>query len=260
MPLINYIGNRQECLGYNAGRGAAPAPPNLSVEYLIVGGGGVGGNPSSNGGSGGGFVSSSTTIAWNTTLGITVGAGGTFSPYTNGASSSISGSSFGYQFAGGADNDNSGEPQFNDAGLSGPEGSTGGGAGAGEDGQNGTLGVNGNGGDGLAWLNGIYYAGGGGGVGSPELSSVPGLPGLGGGGTAQTGFGPDGEPYQINGVNGLGGGAARNGTSGGSGVVIIRYPNTVPRMADGGIQYESGGFYYHEFTTGSALFRYQYEY
>lgn len=255
MPLINYIGNRQEALGNGAGgfvRGAAPPPPSLSVEYLIVGGGGVGGNPFVNGGSGGGVVSGSATIAWNTTLGINVGAGGTFSPYANGVSSSISGSSFGLQGAGGATFNQSGGPQYFNAGLSGPGNTQGGGAGSSKDGNTGVSGQNGDGGTGSVWLNGIYYAGGGGGVGDPALPSNPGAAGLGGGGF--------GTGSLANGVDGLGGGASGAGTKGGDGVVIIRYPNTVPRMADGGIQFESGGFFYHEFTTGSALFRYQFEY
>jgi hypothetical protein len=244
MPLINYIGNRQEALE-NRARGPAPTPPSLSVQYLLVGGGSatylVG-----TGGSGGGFVSSSASIAWNTTLGITVGAGGGDGAADTAQSSSISGSTFGYQYAGGADNDNSGEPQFNDAGLSGPENSAGGGAGAGEDGQSAILDKSGDGGDGLPWLNGIYYAGGGGGVGDPALPGVPGLAGLGGGGY-----------ISGSGVDGLGGGAGGSGIKGGSGVVIIRYPTSSPRMAQGGTQYESGSYFYHEYT-GSGLFTYQF--
>jgi len=264
MPLINYIGNRQESLGTGAGgfvRGAAPPPPSLSVEYLLVGGGSIN-YLDRTGGSGGGVVSGSATIAWNTTLGIYVGAGGfaTASAFANGVSSSISGSTFGYVYAGGADNDNSGYPQNNSAGLSGPENTAGGGAGSSKDGNSGAEGQNGDGGTGSVWLDGKYYAGGAGGVGDPSLPSNPGFPGLGGGGTAQAGTGPDGLPYQLNGYNGRGGGGAYGGTQGGDGTVIIRYPSSVSRMADGGIQFESGGYYYHEFTTGSGLFRYQYEY
>lgn len=251
MPLINYIGNRQECLGATSGfvRGNAPPPPSLSVEYLLVGGGSatylVG-----TGGSGGGFVSSSASIPWNSVLTVTVGLGGADGPGDTGQSSSLSGSTFGYAFAGGATSNQSGEPQFNPSGLGDDiELTAGGGGGAGAAGQNSTN-VNGNGGNGLPWLNGIYYAGGGGGTGAPELPSNPGLPGLGGGGSAQAG-------YQLNGIDGLGGGAAGTGTLGGSGVVIIRYPTTSPRMAEGGTQYESDGYFYHEFT-GSGLFTYEF--
>lgn len=256
--LVNYIANRQECLGATSGfvRGAAPPPPSLQIDYIVVGGGGVSGTAT--GGSGGGVVSGSSAIAWNSTLGITVGLGGTSSPYTNGASSSISGTLFGVQGAGGATFNKSGGPQYFNAGLSGPGNTSGGGAGSSKNGNSGVAGQNGDGGTGSVWLNGLYYAGGGGGVQDPALPSSAGYPGLGGGGTALTGSGPDGLPYQINGYNGRGGGAAGNGTSGGSGVVIIRYPNTVTRMGQGGTQFESGGFFYHEFTS-SGQFTYQFQ-
>ena len=82
MPLINYIGNRQEALGTRVGgfvRGAAPAPPALSLDYIIVGGGNAG-RGSGIGGSAGGVVSgSAVTMSFNTTLNIVVGAGGTSS-------------------------------------------------------------------------------------------------------------------------------------------------------------------------------------
>jgi len=247
MPLINYIGNRQECLGATSGfvRGDAPAPPSLSVEYLIVGGGSAT-YLTRVGGSGGGFVSSSASIPWNTTLGITVGGGGADGPSDTGQSSSISGSTFGIIGAAGATAGGSGLPQGNPVGVDGAENSSGGGGGAGEEGQDGVLDRSGNGGDGLPWLNGIYYAGGGGGVGDPALPGVPGDPGLGGGGY-----------ISGSGVDGLGGGAGGSGTKGGDGVVIIRYPNTSPRMGQGGTQFESGGYFYHEYT-GSGLFTYEF--
>lgn len=262
MPLVNYIGNRQETLGDGAGgfkRGAAPPPPSLSVQYLIVGGGSAG-RGSGTGGSGGGVVSGSASIAWNTILGISVGQGGTSTggtPVTTAASSSISGSIFGIKGAGGAIAGNSGAPQSFSEGLSGPGNTQGGGAGSSKNGNSGVSGQNGDGGSGSVWLNGLWYAGGGGGTnfGDPTPAN-PGYPGLGGGGTAQSGIGPDGLTYQLNGYNGRGGGAAGSGTAGGSGSIIIRYPNTVPRMAQGGTQYESGGFFYHEFTS-SGQFTYQ---
>jgi hypothetical protein len=251
MPLINYIANRQECLGATSGlvRGNAPEPPSLSVQYLLVGGGSAT-YLTGTGGSGGGFVSASATIPWNSVLTVTVGLGGADGSGDTGQSSSLSGSTFGYAFAGGATSAQSGEPQFNPVGLGDNiELTNGGGGGAGEAGES-SAANNGNGGDGLLWLNGIYYAGGGGGTGAPERPSLPGDPGLGGGGSANPG-------YQLNGTNGLGGGAAGTGTLGGSGVVIIRYPTTSPRMGDGGTQYESDGYFYHEFT-GSGLFTYEF--
>ena len=246
MPLINYIGNRQEALsGAGAGRvqrGPAPPPPSLSVDYLIVGGGGAPNNPATNGGCGGGVVSGSSSIVWNTTLSVIVGAGGTYSPYTNGASSSLSGSSFGLIGAGGATFNKSGGPQYFDAGTD-----NGGGAGSSKNGNNG-LGGNGDGGTGSVWLNGLYYAGGGGG------QNASAAPGLGGGGTQLTGVGPDGLPYQLNGYDGRGGGASYVGTTGGSGSVIVRYSTGSLRMASGGTQFESGGYFYHEFTGSGTLY------
>jgi len=119
---------------------------------------------------------------------------------------------------------------------------------------NGSTGQCGDGGTGSLWVNGKYYAGGGGGTPDPNLPSNPGYPGLGGGGTAQVGYGPDGLPYQLNGVNGLGGGAAGTGTAGGSGSVIVRYTTGSLRMASGGNAYQSGGYWYHEFTGSGTLY------
>ena len=220
-----------------------PPPPNLEVQYLIVGGGSAT-YLTGTGGSGGGFVSASASIPWRTTVATVVGLGGNDTAGATGQSSSISASGLGVFGAGGADFDNSGGPQYFSAGLTGPGGTYGGGAGASANGNNGVLGQNGDGGDGLTWLNGIYYAGGGGGVGDPTLPSNPGAAGLGGGG------------YNTeNGVDGLGGGAGGSGSVGGSGVVIIRYATGSVRPAFGGTTEISGGYVYHTFT-GSATFTY----
>jgi hypothetical protein len=251
MPLINYIGNRQEAIDNRlGGRGNAPSAPGLSVEYLVVGGGGVGGNPVVNGGCGGGLISGSLVIPFTSTTSINVGSGGISNPYTHGDSSSISSSTLGLFGAGGATTLKSGGPGYFDAGVD-----NGGGAGSSKDGNDG-MGGNGDGGTGSVWLNGFYYAGGGGGG---YGSSAPGL---GGGGTALTGFGPDGLPYQLNGYNGRGGGASYYGTSGGSGVVIIRYStgSLVPpydNTISGGTLLISGGYAYHTFT-GSGQFTYSF--
>lgn len=256
MPLINYIGNRQECLGTTSGfvRGNAPPPPSLNVEYLVVAGGT--GGAARVGGSAGGVRSGSATIAWNTTLGINVGSGGV--DLQNGQSSSMSGSTLGIVGIGGALYGGNSGNNFS-VGVAGPGNTQGGGAGSSKNGNNGASGQNGDGGSGSVWVNGLWYGGGGGGVGDPALPSNPGYPGLGGGGTAQTGIGPDGLPYQLPGYNGRGGGAAGSSNKGGDGTIIIRYPNTVPRMGQGGTQFESGGYYYHEFSTGSAQFTYQFQ-
>ena len=231
-----------------------PPPPNLSVEYIVVGGG-TAGRGSGIGGSGGGVVSGSLSIPWRTTLTNLVGIGGTSSggtPILTAGSSSISSSALGFFAAGGAQAGSSGTPTVFSEGLSGPGGTQGGGAGSSKNGNSGVLNQNGDGGTGSLWLDGKWYAGGGGGV---NGAGNPGYPGLGGGGTAQTGFGPDGLPYQLNGYNGRGGGAAGSGTSGGSGVVILRYSTGSVKPAFGGTVTEAGGYFYHTFT-GSGDFRY----
>jgi len=227
-----------------------PLPPDLEVEYLVVGGGAAGQGTSAAGGSGGGVRSGSLSIPYKTTLTNIVGLGGV-SGSRNGFSSSISSSTVGFYGAGGATG-NSGIPSEFSQGVSGPGLTQGGGAGSSENGNDGVTNQNGDGGDGSVWVNGLYYAGGGGGVGNV---GNPGYPGLGGGGTAQTGFGPDDLPYQLNGYNGRGGGAASTGTSGGSGVVIFRYSTGSVRPAFGGTTEISGGYVYHTFT-GSGDFRY----
>ena len=229
---------------------SCPPPPDLLVDYIVVGGGAAGQGTSAAGGSGGGVRSGSLTIPYKTSLSASVGLGGVTGS-RNGFSSSISSSVLGFFGAGGATG-NSGTPSEFSQGVSGPGGTQGGGAGSSKNGNDGALNQNGDGGTGSLWFNGIYYAGGGGGVGNV---GNPGYPGLGGGGTAQTGFGPDGLPYQLNGYNGRGGGAASTGTSGGSGVVIFRYSTGSVRPAFGGTTEITGGYVYHTFT-GSATFRY----
>jgi hypothetical protein len=234
---------------------SCPPPPNLEVEYLVVAGGT--GGAAGTGGSAGGVLSGSLSIPYRTTLSINVGSGGLSVDFSNGQSSSISSSTLGFVgIRGGFYGGNSGNNFSN--GLSGPEGSGGGGAGSSQDGQSGVEDVSGNGGNGSIWLNGLYYGGGGGGVGNPDLPSVPGLGGLGGGGTAQfPGTTPDDLPYQLNGYNGRGAGAAgASNTKGGDGTVIIRYSTGSVRPAFGGNTFQSGGYYYHEFGTGSGDFRY----
>lgn len=233
---------------------SCPPPPNLEVQYIVVGGGSAG-RASGIGGSGGGVVSGSLSIPWRTTLTNSVGNGGTSSggtPVLTAGTSSLSSSVLGFFAAGGAQAGSSGTPTVFSEGLSGPGGTQGGGAGSSKNGNSGVLNQNGDGGTGSLWLDGKWYAGGGGGV---NPAGNPGYPGLGGGGTAQTGFGPDGLPYQLNGYDGRGGGAAGTGTSGGSGVVIIRYSTGSVKPAFGGTITEDGGYYYHTFT-GSGDFRY----
>lgn len=258
MPLINYIGNRQESLGVGTGgfvRGNAPTPPPLIFDYLLVGAGMVRG--AGIGGSAGGFLSgSAVSMSFNTTLDIIVGLGGSGS--NDGGSSSIASPSFGYLYAGGANTTFSGYPQGYQEGSSGPN-TNGGGAGASGNGGNGIAGLSGAGANGLAWVDGKFYAGGGGGAGTT-------LAGQGAGGIGGGGYGIPGDiggtvPGE-NGVDGTGGGGGGGMTRGGNGIVIIRYAtaSVIPpydNAIDGGNLLISGGYAYHTFT-GSAQLKYQY--
>ena len=144
----------------------------------------------------------------------------------------------------------------------------GGGGGAGSVGNNGTGNGTANGGNGLAYsITGasVYYAGGGGGGTEHQINSnTPDSPGgLGGGGTgrgwAATSRGGDG-------TDGLGGGGGAGsyyggglaGGKGGSGVVIIAYPNTLPNITTipGTLTYTldtttRSGYKVYKFTAGS---------
>ncbi len=258
MPLINYIGNRQESLGDNAGgrvqRGPAPPPPSLSIDYLVVGGGDAT-TTFTYGGGGGGFLSGSATMSFNDTLTIEVGLGGTTAINDYGKQSHISSSIFGYLIASGAIEGQSGLPQGKSAGVGGPLPiGYGGGAGASQNGFDGTLNASGGGGKGLQWLNGIYYAGGGGGAGDSGVTAGDGTFEFGGGG-AGAGF-----PYGSGsaGTDGLGGGSGGGNAKGGSGVVIIRYATSsvVPPYDNaiaGGTVTQVGGYIYRTFTTSSQL-------
>jgi hypothetical protein len=233
-----------------------PAPPDLEIEYLLVGGGGKGSGLQ--GGGGGGFLSGSASVVWKDNLAIEVGEGATIE---DGGDSYISSSIFGTLTAGGGNRDQSGQPQGNNAGLGytgGTGGSAGGGGGgAGQTGRNavdpgtepGNAGI---GGDGLQWLDGIVYAGGGGGgSGNPGVISNA----FGGSGGGGTGTGNDPYPTSSVAVDGLGGGAGAINGNGGSGIAIIRYSTGSVRPAYGGVVTEVGGYVYHTFT-GSGDFRY----
>jgi hypothetical protein len=229
---------------------ACPNPPDLTVQYLVVGGGDAV-YLTGFGGGGGGFLSGSTSIAWNDNVTIEVGAGGTAAINDYGKQSYMSSSLLGMLIASGAIEGQSGLPQGNSAGVGGPYPiGTGGGAGAGQNGIDGTTNASGIGGNGLQWLNGVYYAGGGGGS-TNGAGVTNGYGGDGGGGTGA------GSPYPTSSVavNGLGGGAGGQNGNGGSGVVIIRYSTGSVKPAYGGTITEAGGYYYHTFT-GSGEFRY----
>jgi len=266
MPLINYIGNRQECLdNKRGGRGNAPEP--IFLDYLVVGGGNYGELAA---GGGGGVVSGSIRFLPRFTLDVIVGNGGTGSgliPAQPSILQSVPNEFFVY--AGGGDSSTSGEPQSNPPGNEFENYSQGGAGGSSQSGENAPL-VNqgGAGGSGSFWMIDIsgsfplspqpgIYGGGGGGYGAAVIAdqALGGAGGQGGGGRGE-GFNLAAE----NGVNGLGGGGGgirfNPNTNGGSGVVKLRYPSGSVSGAIGGTIDVANGYVYHTFT-GSGQFIYQ---
>jgi hypothetical protein len=234
--------------------------PTPAVDYLVVAGGGGGGRNWGGGGGGGGLLQGSVPVASSTSYTVTVGSGGTGDTSdtnpkggTNGVSSvfgSISalggglGGSYNFVNGGtggsGGGQGSGGTPgtlgqgtsgQGNAGGASdggtGSNNTAGGGGGAGTVGLSATTAVAGKGGAGIASaISGTVttYAGGGGGT--SNSGGTAGTGGVGGGGngglygtsnsvagTANTGGGGGGGQYTVNGGNG------------GSGIVIVSYPD-----------------------------------
>jgi len=238
--------------------------PTPAVDYLVVAGGGGGGYYRSGGGGGGGLLQGSVSIIAGSAITVTVGAGGA-SNTGSGAGQGSSGSSsvFGSISAGGGGggggNGAGGSVGLNGGsggggtygttystpgqgiigqGNSGGYGNTassnggGGGGGAGTAGLNWNNTTGGNGGAGIASaISGTVtaYAGGGGGgnanQGSSPYNSAGGVGG-GGVGGGNTGSGTAGT---VNTGGGGGGGTGEGGTQrgwdGGSGIVIVSYPD-----------------------------------
>jgi hypothetical protein len=260
MPLINYIGNRQECLDNNkrVRRGDAPAP--IFLDYLVVGGGGYG---TSVAGGGGGVVSGSIRFLPRFTLDVTVGNGGTGSTQGGAEASiidTISPQGEFFEYAGSGSIGTSGYPNLFPAGLSTSQYSQ---PGAGGSAQSGSApasdSIGGAGGSGSSWAfdNGLYmYGGGGGGLGTFFL------PNTGTGGVGGQGGGGNGKSYNAFAGNGTintgggGGGTDSTATNGGSGIVKMRYISGSVMGVTGGTISISGSFVYHTFT-GSGQFVYQ---
>ena len=139
-----------------------------------------------------------------------------------------------------------------------PLGSSGGGGGAGQTGGDGDAGI---GGDGLQTSisgSATYYGGGGGGAGQ---GGGGGAGGLGGGGTSASGVT---NPAINGGVNTGGGGSGMSGDypsyssgSGGTGIVIIRYPDTFATATTTGspnVIYANANIIYRFWQSGSITF------
>ena len=238
-------------------------PNAATADVLVVGGGGGGGgsNYTSGGGGAGGLIySNGYTLINDSNYTVTVGAGGARAAGSNLAGGDGANSAFValVAFGGGGGSVNPwptvpspgrnggsggggcggmaakpGGTGVSGQGLAGgngnnvaPEYAAGGGGGAGTNGANGTATAGGNGGDGLQYsISGTasWYAGGGGGSTFSGTGTL-GLGGIGGGGASTATVGKDGQPN-----TGGGGGAALSqqssaSGSGGSGIVIVRYP------------------------------------
>jgi autotransporter-associated beta strand protein len=246
--------------------GTLNIPVPASADVLVVGGGGGGGGNSAGGGGAGGYIySNSFALVAGSNYQVTVGSGGVGGISSGAAPGSGSNSVFstitatgggrGASYGSGgvnlaAGSGGSGGGGFwgsGGAGAASPAGQgnsggtgytagnnygAGGGGGASAQGTNGTSAASGKGGDGTSSsISGtsVTYAGGGGGGGT--LQGAPrGIGGAGGGGNGAN-AGSAAAAGTANTGGGGGGGynsGNLNGAAGGSGIVIVRYPYTVP--------------------------------
>jgi hypothetical protein len=267
----------------------------ILAEYLLVGGGGAGGTSHGPGGGAGGVLSGTVTLNPAAQYAILVGTGGTINANGNQGGDGVSTTGFGLTAGGGggggkgysstgsdangragvATNGSGGGGgalasggSGNGAGFSGGNGTGvspgagGGGGGAGASGSNGFGSGSGGatgGAGGIGVSNSItgtatYYAGGGGGGGWTTTGASGGL---GGGGKAGN-PGSTGEAGAANtgGGGGGGGDGGANAGPGGSGVLIIAYPDTLPAITTipGTLTYTQptrAGYRVYRFTAGS---------
>ena len=242
-----------------------------TIEYLMVAGGGGGGWSRGGGGGAGGLLASSSYSISNSSITVSVGAGGQGGTGANnqangsnttldsltaigggkGASSNLAnggngGSGGGAVASGTAGTGTTGQGT---AGGSGSGSTTrgGGGGGAGQSGRSQAQGsAGGYGVSNSITGSAVTYAGGGGG-GVSDGSGAAGAGGSGGGGAGGGNPGSAG----TDGLGGGGGGGGRgngeyNGGAGGDGVIIIAYPET-----DGGVPTFSSGLTYTSLTSRS---------
>jgi hypothetical protein len=259
-------------------QGGWPAQKTPAVEYLVVAGGGGGGN--GGGGGAGGLLAGVRSVANGQSLLVTVGSGGNGS--TTAAAGVTGGNSvFGNILANGG----GGGSGYQTAGAAGGSGGGGGRSDvAGGLGGSGISGQGNSGGKGLDTSNNASGGGGGAGtIGRPALFS--GYSGIGGTGTAsaisgtvttyagggagygatsgavQAGAGGGGSGAAGTANTGGGGGGSGSGTgyNGGSGIVIISYPDvyaaptattgspTVSTSGSGSVNFATAGY----FSTGT---------
>jgi hypothetical protein len=273
-------------LSYDSATNTCKTPPPTSVDYLVVAGGGGGGGANwsiyaGGGGGAGGMLADAGLAVTTGTYTVTVGGGGaggaTGVVGSNGGGSSFNGIT---ATGGGGGAPNTGSIEDGIAGGSGGGGRVNdaiGGAGIAGQGNNGgkcnkALAGAGGGGAGAVGgnvvSNGVGAAGGaglsnsitgtatvyaGGGGGGGDSAAHNGIGGSGGGGaagvagTANTGGGGGGKAFSN---------SAGPGLAGGSGVVIIRYPNTyADAIATTGLftYSNNGGFKIYTFTSSGSI-------
>jgi len=262
-------------------------PSGVVVDYLVVAGGGGGGRGQfhgAGGGAGGMLTGSSYSLSVSTNYTVTIGAGGAggnfdFINATSGNTSlfsvisTVGGGRGGSQSVNGGNGGSGGgcgrlaTPGLGTAGqgFNGGQGfnlgvgnGAGGGGGASAVGADGTSTLGGNGGNGLqSSITGstAYYAGGGGGS-VAAGGTAAGSGGLGGGGNGSYGSTSAATSGVVN-TGGGGGGAERTfrlGGAGGSGIVVIKYPDTFTITVGAGLtstETTSGGFKIRIFTAGT---------
>ena len=240
-----------------ASAASSPVTPSsgFSAEYLVVAGGGGGGWEVGGGGGAGGLLANTLTAAIGTAYTVTVGAGGagaTGRPGGSGGFASVFGAISATGGGKGGNNDSdqtnggsgggAGEGPSTTPGIAGQgtaggsaddgTGASGGGGGAGFAGGNGggSGGVGGNGASSSITGTPTTYAGGGGGG---RFGGGGSAGGSGGGGTGAIAAGAGGDGTANTGGGG-GGSSSTNfapiqrypGGSGGSGIVIIKIPDT----------------------------------
>ena len=249
-------GGGSQCGGGGGAGGVVMNPVYLSTGTntitVSVGVGGTGAGPNLNNAVDG----TSTTVTFNANTSVNITAGGGGHGGNTGSGGGVSNGGGGYA-SGGQPNTNNNN-YGNIAGIGNTNIYTGGGGGAGTAGQNGFSGIkSGDGGNGIQCylpgintfspsgiLYGTYYWGGGGGGGSYQISGGNGGNGGGGGGTLYgggvAGYGGYGLNNGVNGVNNntssgagganTGGGGGGSYTSiagnGGSGIVVIAFPQS----------------------------------
>jgi hypothetical protein len=269
--------------------------PPLIVDYLVVAGGGGSGGGTSGGGGAGGLRSTVTntggggslelplTLSSATSYNVAVGSGGTAGGHdgasggeggvstfatvtsigggggrhgdTGGTGGSGGGGGYGTN-SGGARTVNQGYAGGSTSGTGNPYYTCGGGGGAGQAGGNASNSyTGGTGGNGIqVGITGalVYYAGGGaGGNGSGTVNG-----GLGGGGSSISGqTGTSGTPNTGGGAGGPGRDGTKFGGTGGSGIVIIRYPSYYSPTISGGLTSSTStaisGYKITSFTAGT---------